>query len=43
MQEKVESNWLKGGPSYKCARVHNNSKSEDLILKQKEYINTDVY
>ena len=40
MQGKVdpkefESMWLKGVPSHKCARVHNNFKSEHLLLKLK--------
>ena len=36
MREKVESKWLKGGSLiHKRARVHNNLKSEDLILKRK--------
>ena len=33
--EEVESKCLKGGSMYKCARVHNNFKSEDLLLKRK--------
>ena len=31
--EEVESKWLKGVTSNKSARVHENFKSEDLILK----------
>ena len=36
MREKVESKKVERGvPSHKRARVHNNFKSEDLILKRK--------
>ena len=33
--KEVGLNWLKGVPSHKQSRVHNNLQSEDLILKLK--------
>ena len=35
LSKEVESKWLKGVPSHKRARVHNNFKTEGLLLKQK--------
>ena len=35
--EEVESKWLKGVPSHKRARLHNNLKSKYLIIERKVF------